>query len=372
MLTESSNLRKVEILLKALERAEKRTEYYALDLSLPELKRTFAEVATADYRYVKFHALHGTYDDGLAWLTDKRDNPVVIMSLGSSIGNFDRNAAAKFLETFLASMTPEDMFIVGLDACQDPEKVFKAYNDSEGVTTRFYRNGLDHANLLLGEEAFRHEDWAIEGHYDTEQNKHEAFYIAKRDMHIRGASIRKGEKLRFEESYKYSTAESDMLWRDAGLVSVCSYGNRDNHHRMRPFRASHRNLLNMSTDIHLLTPGGVEFAKIATDYAKSSYPSFENWQQLWKVWDIATQSMIPKDELLDKPIKLRNNLIFYLGHIPTFAGKLNVLKTCILASSRLADIHMTKATSGKPTDPAYYNQIFERGIDPGTPLKEGS
>jgi hypothetical protein len=32
--------------------------------------------------------------------------------------------------------------------------------------------------------------------------------------------------------------------------------------------------------------------------------------------------MIPKDELMDKPIKLRNSLIFYLGHIPTFAGKL--------------------------------------------------
>ncbi len=32
--------------------------------------------------------------------------------------------------------------------------------------------------------------------------------------------------------------------------------------------------------------------------------------------------MIPKEELMDKPIKLRNNLIFYLGHIPTFAGKI--------------------------------------------------
>ena len=80
------------------------------------------------------------------------------------------------------------------------------------------------------------------------------------------------------------------------------------------------------TDIHLLSPGHVEFSKIAKDYARSSYPSIENWEQLWKVWDIATRSMIPKDELLDKPIKLRNNLIFYLGHIPTFAGKLKVPK----------------------------------------------
>lgn len=57
--------------------------------------------------------------------------------------------------------------------------------------------------------------------------------------------------------------------------------------------------------------------------------------------------MVPRDELMNKPIKLRNNLIFYLGHIPTFA-----------------DIHYTKATGSKPTDPEYFYSIFERGIDP--------
>lgn len=57
--------------------------------------------------------------------------------------------------------------------------------------------------------------------------------------------------------------------------------------------------------------------------------------------------MVPRDELLNKPIELRNNLIFYLGHIPTFA-----------------DIHFTKATGEAPTEPKSYYQIFERGIDP--------
>ena len=50
---------------------------------------------------------------------------------------------------------------------------------------------------------------------------------------------------------------------------------------------------------------------------------------------------------MNKPIKLRISLIFYLGHIPSFA-----------------DIHFTKATGAAPTDPKYYYQIFERGIDP--------
>jgi len=64
-------------------------------------------------------------------------------------------------------------------------------------------------------------------------------------------------------------------------------------------------------------------------------------------WDCVTRDMIPEEELLDKPIKLRNACIFYLGHIPTFM-----------------DIHLTRATRGRPTHPSYFAQIFERGIDP--------
>lgn len=76
-------------------------------------------------------------------------------------------------------------------------------------------------------------------------------------------------------------------------------------------------------------------------------PSLEEWKYLWAAWDTVTLQMIPKEELLGKPINLRNACIFYLGHIPTFL-----------------DIHLTKATKGAATEPAYYPQIFERGIDP--------
>ena len=82
-------------------------------------------------------------------------------------------------------------------------------------------------------------------------------------------------------------------------------------------------------------------------YASHPVPSLTDWNDLWTAWDCVTQDMIPEEELLGQPIKLRNACIFYLGHIPTFM-----------------DIHLTRATKGKPTDPSYYSQIFERGIDP--------
>lgn len=56
-------------------------------------------------------------------------------------------------------------------------------------------------------------------------------------------------------------------------------------------------------------------------YAASAVPGMREWEQLWMAWDTVTKAMIPKADLMTKPIKLRNALIFYLGHIPAFAGE---------------------------------------------------
>jgi hypothetical protein len=82
-------------------------------------------------------------------------------------------------------------------------------------------------------------------------------------------------------------------------------------------------------------------------YAATTVPTLKDWKELWAVWDIVTRGMIPGQELHEKPIKLRNACIFYLGHIPTFL-----------------DIQLTKATNLPPCEPSYYPKIFERGIDP--------
>jgi len=78
----------VSILLHALESAGKDVDYYALDLSLKELKRTLEQVPK--FKHVKCHGLHGTYDDGLDWLKlpENKDRPKCVMSLGSSIGGW--------------------------------------------------------------------------------------------------------------------------------------------------------------------------------------------------------------------------------------------------------------------------------------------
>lgn len=79
----------------------------------------------------------------------------------------------------------------------------------------------------------------------------------------------------------------------------------------------------------------------------SSIPSRQEWDTLWKYWDLVTLDMIPEGMLHQKPIDLRHKCLFYLGHIPTFL-----------------DIHLTRISDGKHTEPERFKDIFERGIDP--------
>ena len=76
------------------------------------------------------------------------------------------------------------------------------------------------------------------------------------------------------------------------------------------------------TDIHLLSPAAVAYPVKVREYASRPVPSLRDWQELWAAWDTVTRAMTPQEELLSKPIKLRNALIFYHGHIPGFAGML--------------------------------------------------
>lgn len=222
----------MEILLGALESAKKKVQYYALDLSKPELQRTLAALPT-HWEYVEYHGLLGTYDDGLDWLQrpELDQQPVWVLSLGSSIGNFNRQEAASFLKGFVNTLRSTDAMIIGLDACQNRDKVYHAYNDREGKTHEFILNGLLHANRLLGKDVFKVGDWEVIGEYDEVAGRHHAFYSPLKDLVIDGIYIAAGEKVRVEESYKYSSSQSDELWRQAGLVEQTCFTNSSNDYR---------------------------------------------------------------------------------------------------------------------------------------------
>lgn len=330
----SGNLRKVNILLQALERQEKNVEYYALDLDKPELQRTLADVPSSQYKHVKFYGLHGTYDDGLEWLKTEevKAKSKTVLSLGSSLGNFKKHEASSFLRGFADVLLSGEIMIIGIDACRRPEKVFHAYNDRHDVTHSFLLNGLRNANRLLGKELFNLDEWDGIGEYvyDRFSGRHQAFLSPMRDVLVGGIPIKKGEKIRIEESHKYSANETIQLWQAAGLAEGSKWSTKTGDYTL-----------------HMVSKPKVFYPVDPSSYAAGPVPTVSEWEGLWAAWDAVTQHMIPREELGSKPIKLRNPFIFYLGHIPTFL-----------------DIQLTRGTGGPPTEPKTYWSIFERGIDP--------
>ena len=219
--------------MDALESAGKDVEYYALDLSLAELERTFAVLPKDTYKHVKCHGLLGTYNDGLSWLKQgvNQSKPLCIMTMGSSLGNFRRDEAAEFLRNFANVISATDMLLVGLDACQDDLQVFHAYNDKEGKTHDFILNGLTSINNITGKRMFDPGDWAVVGKYNCTKQCHQAFYRAKRSIFVEGVEFKAGDQIRVEESYKYSRSQRDELWKCAGLEPKAIFANKDDNYR---------------------------------------------------------------------------------------------------------------------------------------------
>ena len=204
-------------------------EYYALDVSLEELRRTLEAVPTGTFQHVKCFGLHGTYDDGLDWLKSDAvaSRPKAVLSMGSSIGNFSREDAASFLASISSALRPGDEMVIGIDGCKDPEKVLLANNDPQDVTHEFILNGLLHANRLLGKNEFDIRDWRVIGEYNSTKGGHQAHLSPLRDLSIDGVEIKAGERIFIEQSLKYDELERTQLWEAAGLVEGASWVNAD-------------------------------------------------------------------------------------------------------------------------------------------------
>ena len=100
-----------------------------------ELVRTLAQLPK--YQNVSCYGLWGLYEDGFRWLNcmDKHTDPVTVLCLGSSIGNFSRSGACSFMTRVAQSLQPArgDAFVVAFDHCNDPSKIWRAYHDPNGM-----------------------------------------------------------------------------------------------------------------------------------------------------------------------------------------------------------------------------------------------
>jgi dimethylhistidine N-methyltransferase len=213
----SGNSEKTRILLDHLPDL---AAYVPIDISREHLMRSAADIATA-YPGLDVLPVCADYTDHFELPNYSR--PVshrVVYFPGSTIGNFHQDEAIDFLRRVANVCSSNGGLLIGVDLKKDPRILNLAYNDPAGVTAAFNLNILARLNRELGTD------------FQLDQFRHYAFYnesMGRIEMHLVSLtnqtvqlngdriSIKAGEKIWTESSYKYTVEEFEGLAEAAGF-----------------------------------------------------------------------------------------------------------------------------------------------------------
>lgn len=211
----SGSSKKVRLLIDALQ-----PRYYVpIDISKTHLN----SAAAAIYQEFDELSVYPTCAD----FTDQFHLPDVIDGAprcgffpGSSIGNFERDDAVRFVASLRAQLGTGGHCVIGFDSRKQKRDLEPAYNDAAGVTALFNLNLLQHLNATVGTNfdvtRFRHK--AI---YNEAIGRIEMYLVSDTDQEISldGETFRfkSGEPIHTENSYKYSLDEVKHLAKQAGM-----------------------------------------------------------------------------------------------------------------------------------------------------------
>src|SRR5882762_2588615 len=146
-------------------------------------------------------------------------HPRVGFFLGSTIGNFDRRGAVRFLRLAQQILGDQATLLVGVDLLKDEATLTAAYDDSQGVTAQFNKNLLLRINRELGgdfdPDAFDH--LAL---WNAAYRRMEMYLVSRKDQIVNAAghtfAFRSGERLHTENSHKFTVDAFAELAMEAG------------------------------------------------------------------------------------------------------------------------------------------------------------
>jgi dimethylhistidine N-methyltransferase len=217
----SGSGRKTRYLLEAFCRRQ-RTSYYPVEISHSAL--VMCERELSDIDAISIVGFEREYLDGLLEVAAYRKpgQHLCVLFLGSTIGNFDREAGVKFLSDVRCILQPGDSLLLGTDLEKPSWQLIQAYDDELGVTAAFNLNLLSRVNRELGADfdlsQFRHvakinpEVRSVEMHLES---------VTRQIVNVPSAEVvvefQEGETIWTESSHKYSLHEVCSTAKKAGF-----------------------------------------------------------------------------------------------------------------------------------------------------------
>jgi len=220
----SGSGQKTRWLLEALANRQ-RVNYYPIDISRSALHRCQQELGHIES--VSIVGFESAYLDGLHEVAARRrDNErLLVLFLGSTIGNFDRPAGDSFLRAVRSILQDGDALLLATDLEKPVEQLLLAYNDPSGVTAAFNKNLLSRINRELDAD------------FDVAHFEHSVRWDKSErriEMHLRSTCwqrvsiakarfrcyLREGETIWTESSHKYDLDGVIAMGRRTGFRSV--------------------------------------------------------------------------------------------------------------------------------------------------------
>jgi dimethylhistidine N-methyltransferase len=209
----SGSSKKTRLILEPLGRRQP-TQFFPIDISPAALVQCSRELG--DVAGVEVVGLNSEYLPGLAAAAARRDAiagaHLLVLFLGSTIGNFDRASGEEFLAAVRRVMVPGDLLLLSSDLVKREADLLHAYDDTAGVTAAFNKNVLVRINREMGGN-FDVLRFAHVARWNQKDRRIEMHLRAQRDMDvtIEKAELRvhiaEGETIRTEESYKFELPE---------------------------------------------------------------------------------------------------------------------------------------------------------------------
>ncbi len=157
----------------------------------------------------------------------------LICFFGSTIGNLDPWEMETFMGKLGREMQAGDHLLLGLDMVKDPRVLHRAYNDSRQLTAAFNKNILQVINGII-DASFDPGNFEHLAFYNEKEERIEMHLKATRDQQVRingsqkTLSIKKGDTIHTENSYKFNRETIESLGRMAGLNTAAVFNDEKN------------------------------------------------------------------------------------------------------------------------------------------------
>jgi len=194
--------------------------YFPIDVSptaLAQCARSLEDVARVE-------PMEGSYLEGMRQVAElrARGERLLVLFLGSTIGNFEPGAAIEFLRALRSTMCPGDGLLLGTDLVKPVERLLAAYDDPGRVTAAFNLNLLARINRELDAD-FNLRQFHHEARYQPEEQRIEMHLHsrARQAVNIRKAALTvefaAGETILTEVCHKFRADQIGALACPAGL-----------------------------------------------------------------------------------------------------------------------------------------------------------